>query len=178
MSGTYNSVTVDMSWEPALPYAVLLQDVTGHKQYRSFILGPCFGNQPVLRGTLLLRLSPEEVRGLNQYQSVNATPFNFKVQEEPSIKIYCNAHVVQLLNYEQMEILLAIRSLHNRFNAVDKLEWADKLKEGSTVYVTIPTLPTVAKGVVRYAGKLPGESGRYFGVEMLVCSYVFNYVYS
>ena len=38
------------------------------------------------------------------------------------------------------------------------------------MYVTIPNLYTVSKAIVRYVGKLPGECGIKFGVELLVCS--------
>ena len=162
-----------MSWEPALPYAVLLQDRNGYKENKSiFGYSSSFVQRNIPRGILLLRLAQEEVRELKQHQSSNLLQnlFNFKVIGEPSIKVYCNAHVVQLLNYKQKELLLGIQSLIDRFDAINKLEWAEKLLEGSNVYVTIPNLPTFSKGVVRYVGKLPGEIGIKFGVELLVCS--------
>ena len=168
-----NSITTDMSWEPALPYAILLQDANGSKENKSVFTGSSsFSNRHVLRGTLLVRLSQEEVRELKQPQSGNVPPFNFRVLGEPAIRAYCNPHVVHLLNHKQKELLLGIETAIDRFNAVDKLEWAEKLAEGSNAYVTIPNLSIVGKGVVRYVGKLPDEAGIKFGVELLVCKIV------
>ena len=161
-----------MFWEPGLPYAVLLQDANGYKENKSVFTGSSsFSHRNILRGTLLSRLSQEEVRELKHHQSGNVPQFNFKALRESTIKVYCNAHVVQLLNYKQKELLLGIESPTDRFGAVDKVEWAEKLLEGSNVYVAIPNHYTVAKGIVRHVGKLPGEAGIKFGVELLVCNY-------
>ena len=158
-----------MSWEPALQYAVLLQDINGYKENKSVFYGSSFSSKYVLRGTLLTRLSQEEIRELKQQQTGNAPPFNFKVLKDPGVKLYCNENAVRLLHYRQKELLLAIGVAINIFDAVDKMEWAGKLTEGSTVYVSIPTLRTPAKGIVRYIGKLPSEHGTKFGIELLVC---------
>ena len=167
MTDWHVSINVDTSQEPALPHAVLLQDATGYKQSKSLFGYSSFNSKHILRGTLLIRLSQEEVRELKQYQSGNMpSSFNFKVLGEPSIKVYCNAHP---LNYKQKELLLGIQSVADRFDAADKLKWAEKLVEGSNVYVSIPNHRIVVKGIVRYVGKLPGEAGIKFGVELLVC---------
>ena len=162
-------IPLGMAWEPALPYAILLQDVQGYKESKSmFGYGPNFNTKYVLRGTLLIRLSHEEVKELKQ-QSDGVPPFNFKVLKELGVKLCCNVNNVLLLNFKQKELLVAINGSDDRLEAVDKLEWAEKLAEDSTVYVTIPTLHDCAKGIVRHIGKLPGETGTKFGVELLVC---------
>ena len=164
-----------MSWEPALPYAVLLQDVNGHKESKSvFGYSSSFSNKYVLRGTLLARLSQEEVNELT-HQSGITPPLNFKVVLEPVVKLHCKINNVLLLSYKQKEFLLAIPSTNDRFEAIDKLGLAEKLTEGSTVYVSIPYLRIVAKGIVRYIGKLPGERGTKFGIELLVCK-LYSYI--
>ena len=161
-----------MFWEPGLPYAVLLQDTNGYKENKSVFTGSSsFSPLNILRGTLLTRLSHAEVRELKHNQSGNNPLFNFKVLGEPSIKVYCNARVAQLLNYKQKELLHGIEATADRFVAVNKVEWAEKLLEGSNVYVSTPNHYTVGKGIVRYVGKLPGEAGIKFGVELLVCNY-------
>ena len=161
-----------MFWEPGLPYAVLLQDTNGYKENKSVFTGSSsFGNRHILRGTLLSRLSHEEIRELKHHQSGNIPLFNFKVFGEPSIKVYCNAHLVQQLNYRQKELLYGIEDPADRFVAVNKVEWAEKLLEGSNVYVTVPNLYIAGKGIVRYVGRLSGEAGIKFGVELLVCNY-------
>ena len=160
-----------MSWEPALPYAILLQDINGYKESKPMFgigYGASYSSKYVLRGTLLARLAQEEVKEL-KHQSGITPPLNFKVLKEPGVKLHCKVNNVLLLNYKQKEFLLAIGSTNDRFDAVDKVEWAEKLTEDSTVYVSIPTIPTVAKGIIRYIGKLPGETGTKFGVELLVC---------
>ena len=160
-----------MDLEPALPYAILLQDANGYKESKSvFTYGSSFSSRHILRGTLLIRLSHKEIKELKQQQTGNIPVFNFKVYGEPTIKVYCNAHVVYLLNYKQKELLLAISSVIDRSEAVNKVEWAEKLTEGSTVYVNVSTIPLAVKGVVRYIGWLPGEPGIKFGMELLVCA--------
>lgn len=168
-----------MSWEPTLSYAVLVQDVNGYKENKSmFSYSSTFTSKYVLRGSLLTRLSHQEIEELRQHQTGNTPPFNFKVIGETSVKLHCEADDVRLLSYKQKEILLAINSTVDRFYAIDKLEWAEKLTEESTVYVNVPTLCTVAKGVVHYVGKLPGESGTKFGIELLVCkSITLSYIH-
>lgn len=163
-----------MSWEPALPYAVLLQDTNGYKESKSmFTYGSSFSCKNVLKGTILLRLSQEEVRELRHQQTCSGPPFNFKVHGDSGVKLFCRTNDVHLLNYKQKEILLALSTALDRFEAVHKLEWAEKLTEGSNVYVVnMPTFPAAVKGIVRYIGKLPGESGTKFGVELLVRMYV------
>ena len=52
------------------------------------------------------------------------------------------------------------------------MEWAEKLREKSTVFINIPAFSTAAKGIVHYIGKLPGETGTKFGVELLVCKII------
>ena len=156
-----------MPWGPALPYAILLGDANGHTEMK-FECGPSFRTKYVLRGTLLVRLSQEEVNEL-RHQSGITPPLNFKVLKEPAVKLHCEVNNVLLLNYQQKELLLAIGSTNDRLGAVDKVEWAEKLSKGSTVYVSIPTIPTTANGIVHYIGKLPGEDGTKFGIELLVC---------
>ena len=166
-----------MSWEPALPYAILLQDVNGHKESKTVFGygGFSFSNKYVLRGTLLTRLAHEEVREL-AHQSGFTPQLNFKALKEPAVKFHCKVNNVLLLNYKQKELLLAINSTNDRFEAVGKVEWAEKLTEESTVYVSIPTIHTTAKGIVHYIGKLRGETGTKFGVELLVCKSEMFYV--
>ena len=160
-----------MNWELALPYAILLQDASGYKESKSmFTYGSNFSSRHIMRGTLLIKLSHDEIKELSQQKTVYVPMFNFKVHGEPSIKVYCNAHVVYLLNYKQKELLLAISSVTDRSDAVHKVEWAEKVTVGSEVYVTIPSYYITPKGVIRYTGKLPGEPGIKFGVELLVCA--------
>jgi len=152
-----------MSWDPPLPYALLLQDDGGQAESDT---------KQVLRGSLLAKLSQEEIKELKHQKNPGIPPFNFKVLENPNIKLYCNAHAVHLLNSKQKDFLHGIVSVSDRFDVLKKLEWAEKLREKSTVFISIPAFSTAAKGIVHYIGKLPGETGTKFGVELLVCKII------
>ena len=153
-----------MSWDPPLPYALLLQDdAVGHKEGGN-------NNTNVVKGVLLVKLSPEEVRGHKQHQAPSLPPFNFKCLEDPSIKLYCSAHDVHPLNEKQKELLHGVVKASDRYDALAKLEWARKLTEGSTIFVNISAFPTAAKAILRYIGSLPGENGIKFGIELSVCT--------
>ena len=160
-----------MSWNIPLPYAILLQDRAGKKEHKAFFFGygSSFTEKHVLRGELLHRLSQEEFRVL-KLQAANAwlPPMNFKFFNDQSVKLYCDPHVVHLLSYAQKELLVGICSPFDRFKAIEKLDWAEKLAKSSVVYVAIKGVPVAAKGVVRYIGKLPGQQGTHFGVELYV----------
>jgi len=159
-----------MSWDIPLPYAVLLQDAVGHKEHKPIIFGYASSStdKSVLRGELLARLTQEEVREL-KHQNANAgPPLNFKYLKDSTVKLYCSAHIVHLLNYEQKELLMAISNTFDRHGAIGKVDWGHSLTKGSVVFVSVSGLPTAAKGVVRYIGKLPCEQGTQFGVELMV----------
>ena len=112
-----------MFWEPALPYAIVLQDVNRYKENKNVFTGSCsFSHKNILRGTLLSKLSNEEVKELQQHQSGSIPKFNYKVIGEPAIKVYCSARVVYQLNYKQRELLLGIESPADRFVAVERVE--------------------------------------------------------
>ena len=150
-----------MSWDPPLPYALLLEDDGGQNDKST--------NDKVIRGSLLAKLSPDEVRGLKQNQPPGSPPFNFKYLEDPSNKLFCTIHSVFLLNDKHKEFLQGIDNISERFDALNKLQWAEKLTEGAIVYVTIPAFLTAAKAIIHYIGNLPGETGIKFGIELLVC---------
>ena len=152
-----------MSWDPPLPYALLIQDdVVGHKEGGNT-------NTDVVKGALVAKLSQEEVRGLKQHQAPGLPPFNFKCLEDPRIKLYCSAHDVHLLNEKQKELLHGVVKDSDRYDALAKLEWAKKLTKGSTIFVNISAFPTAAKAILHYIGSLPGENGIKFGIELSVC---------
>jgi len=163
-----------MSWDIPLPYAVLLQDKIGKKEGKSFIgFRSSFTEKHVIRGELLIRLSQQEVRDLKLQDANNdLPPMNFKSWKDHSVKLFCDAHFVHLLNYDQKELLVGISNSFDRFKAIEKLKWAESLTNGSLVYVMIVGLPNAAKGMVQFIGKLPGCQGTHFGVELVVCASV------
>ena len=145
-----------MTWNPPLPYALLLQDGQDNINAR--------------KGSLLVKLSQEEVRALQkQHRTPGALVSNFKCLEEPSIKLYCSINDVCPVTERQKDFLLGVANASDRYEALGKLEWAERLTVGLTVYVNIRTFSTAAKGALRYIGNLPGEYGIKFGIELQVC---------
>ena len=146
-----------------MPYAILLQDTNGQKESKSILtLGYSsnFSDKHILRGSLLARLSHDEAKEL-KHQHNEIPHFNYKFLGDPTIKLFCSKHVVHLLDYEQKDLLLGVSSLWDRYEALKKLEWAEKLRKHCEVYVAIAGLPKAVKGIVRFIGKLPGEPGTF-----------------
>ena len=80
----------------------------------------------------------------------------------------------------QQDFLLAVKQTHYRMEVLErKLQWVELLTVGSEVYVTIATIPAPVRGIVRYIGKLSGEEGKQFGIEIMVwIIYVYMYYIS
>ncbi len=124
---------------------------------------------PVLRGTLLVALSPKDTPS-----GADGKPaHNFGVHNE-DITLYCSEYdIAPLTNYE-FKLLSGISTLGARYDAFvyDNHEWGSKLREGATVYVALPTKEALAntgcQAVVRWIGTLPGETGTNFGIEITV----------
>ena len=71
----------------------------------------------------------------------------------------------------QRDFLLAVKEAHRRMEVLEQLQWIESLTVNYNVYVTIATIPTAVKGIIRYIGELPAEEGRKFGIELMVCTY-------
>ena len=69
----------------------------------------------------------------------------------------------------QRDFLLGVKQTHYRMEVLERrLQWVELLTVGCEVYVTIATIPVPVKGIVRYIGKLSGEEGKQFGIEIMV----------
>ena len=58
--------------------------------------------------------------------------------------------------------------LFDRYKVLNILNWAEKLRAGFGVNVSIPTVPDPVRGVIQYIGTLPDEEGTKFGIELMV----------
>ena len=153
-----------------LPYGLLLETVDGHKRqegYRAGHVSISFSKQKVPKGTLLIALSHEESRATAGHFK---TFHNYKSMADFKITLCCNVHQVYQITREQRDVLRGIRRLEDRVKVLNKLDWIDRLNLGSIIYVTIPSVPVPVKGMIHHIGRLNGEVGTMFGVEMLVCS--------
>ena len=92
--------------------------------------------------------------------------------EKPSVLVECMEKDVARLDNEETNLLLPLSSMTKRlevFQNRERLEAAKKIVVGSPVWVNVSTTKNSEyKGVVKYAGPLPGSNGTWFGVELVV----------
>ena len=153
-------------------YAVLLKSSHGHKEE-----GKC-RNQlkavAVHKGSLLIHLDSATI---NRIQEKHDRQVNHKVADRcdnPQSEAFLYAAESSILHITtlQRDFLLGVKQTHYRMEVLERLQWVESLTVGSDVYVTIATIPTPVKGIIRYIGGLSGEEGRKFGVELRVCTYI------
>jgi len=152
-----------------LSYAVLMKPSRGYKEEGSDEkqqLKPV----AVMKGSLLVYLDPLIV---NRIKEKYDRLVNYKVVDgcqQSELFLFVTDHKSSIFDITtlQKDLLLGVKHLHSRIEVLQRLEWVESLKVDSEVYVTINTIPTPVKGVIRYIGGLTGEEGRKFGVELMV----------
>lgn len=146
-------------------YALLLEDVKGYKKYSVF--EGELTNKVITKGSLLVQLSKKDISKIKD--TYNCT-VNYMEYAIPSTECYLfvNNHEVCLVTHEQRDLLYGIEGLTERLEVYNRLGWIEKLTEYSEVYVTIATVTYPLRGTVRWIGKLAGEHGKKFGIELLV----------
>ena len=158
-----------------LSYGLLLDDVKGYRRLSAFVsknqLEGELTHTVVSKGSLLVHLSKTAIKAFKE--TFNCV-VNYMVYTIPSTEVYLmvGSHKVHTITNEQRDFLYGIEGLTERLEVYKRLGWIEKLTGGSEVYVTIATTPYPVKGVVRWIGKLTGEYGTKFGIELLVCMYV------
>ena len=157
-----NIILTEISSVDKLDHALLLEDMCGRN-----CVTDCELYNPVIvsKGTLLKTISFEDfdvtIRQLD-FQC------NYKVMDDENIKLQCNPVAVYQLTNWQMQLLEAVEHLQDRIEVVHKLEWAEGLRPGISVYVTIPIYPYPVKGIIHHCGRVPDKHGIYFRVELIV----------
>ena len=159
--------------EPESPFAVLVKSTQGYieikdKSHLKHVL--------VHKGSLLIRLDSLII---NEAQGKHGRPVNYKVSDshdnlQSEAFLFAEEASISCITTTQRDFLLGIKQTHYRMEVLDRLQWVESLTVGSEVYVTIATIPTPVKGIVRYIGGLNGEEGRKFGIEMMVCMHVYT----
>ena len=158
-----------------LSYGLLLDDTKGYRRLSAFVnkdqLEGEVTHKLVSKGSLLVQLNKTAIKAFKETFNCN---INYTVYSVPSTETYLfvGNHKVLAITNEQRDFLYGIEGLTERLEVYKRLGWIEKLTEGSEVYVTIPTTPYPVKGVVRWIGKLTGEYGKKFGIELLVCVYI------
>ena len=168
ISLTVGTVQVTMSRRN---YALLLEDVIGYKKYSSFVKGDQLEGELthklISKGSLLVQLSRHDV---SKFKDTYNCTVNYMEYAIPSTECYLfvGDHKLCSVTQEQRDLLYGIEGLTERLEIYNKLEWIEKLTVGSEVYVTIATVTYLLRGIVRWIGKLTGEHGKKFGIELLV----------
>ena len=150
-----------------LEKCVLLKDTIAYKQISrwNILTTKSFYEESILSGSLLVELTDAEARETYQHF---AFPLNYKKYSDDSIKLYCKPEQVLQLNDQQFDLLLGVKLLSDRLKALNILNWAEKLRIGFGINLSIPTVSNPVRGIVRYIGPLPDEEGTKFGIELLV----------
>ena len=154
-----------------LSYALLLDDVTGYRKCSAFVkqdqLEGQLTHKVISKGSLLAELSKKDI---SSFQDTYSSTVNYMVYSIPSTECYLfvGKHKICAITNQQRDYLYGIEGLTERLEVYKRLEWIEKLTENSQVYVTIATIPYPIRGRVRWIGKLPGEYGKKFGIELLV----------
>ena len=152
--------------------ALLLRDAVGDKIKSGSLLNAFRKRKesvPVLRGSLLSSAPSKET-------AADGKPvYNYRVNGRgEDIMMYCSEQDVAPITLNEFKLLLGIKSPVARYEAFvnDILDWGSKLKVNDTVYVSLPSqqITKRCRAVVRWIGRLPGEDGTRFGVELLVSS--------
>ena len=141
---------------------ILLENKPAH---RDLTASNSLTRDNVLKGSLLVELTEVEARETHQFYS---TPLNYKKFSNHLVKLFCEPEYVHQLNDKQFNLLLAVKYPFDRCKALEILHWAEKLKVGDGVFVTISSGFQPVKGIIQYIGSLRGEEGTMFGVELLV----------
>ena len=152
-------------------YAVLLKFACGYKQE---IIDGTDQLKPVAvhKGSLLVYLDSLTI---NRIQEKHDRLVNYKLADRCDIQqsevVLFVAGSILHINALQRDYLLGIKQTYYRMEVLERLQWVQSLVVGSDVYVTIATIPTPVRGTIQYIGELPGEEGRKFGIELVVCMY-------
>ena len=131
------------------PFGLLLKNVIGCSHEDVLIDDQIITydqNLLVDEGSLLTGMSQMEAKTI----AGNSKPLhNYKfVSGHLTITLYCKPGQVFRLTKNQRALLNGVPRESDRVEVLRNLQWVEKLKFGSYVYVTIPTIPTPVRGIV------------------------------
>ena len=150
-----------------LDYALLMEEMCGRKYLSHCKLSNPNAYDPkiVVKGSLLKAVSLKEC---NDLVKKSGSAFNYKVMDDFDIKLQCTTVQIRQLTDFQMQLLQAVEHLQDRVEVLHKLDWAEGLRDGVGIHVTIPTYPHPIKGIIKQFGRLPDKIGINFQVELIV----------
>ena len=151
-------------------YAILLEDIRGYKEVTSETgIRKQFKHTTISKGSLIIRLQSSDVGSIKDIYNCLV---NYKLDTHPRSDVYLFVSLVCLYSISgmQRDFMLGVDKPLAWLEMLGKLEWIQSLRKGSEVYVTIDTIPAPVRGVVKFIGGLPGEYGRKFGIELMVCT--------
>ena len=151
-------------------YAVLLKSGRGFKEEKG---ERQFKPVTVHKGTLLVYLDSLAVKRIQEKYNCL---MNYKVADgyeifESEVFLFVTGSSISHITTLHRDFLFGVKQTHCRMELLKSLQWVQSLRLGSDVYVTIATIPTPVRGIIRYIGELPGEEGTKFGIEMMVRMY-------
>ena len=140
-------------------YGLLLEDAVGLTKDGLF-----YTEVSISKGSLLKALVAHDT-------SVAGTTYphhNYMLLADFSVTLFSDRDLVHQLTTIQMDLLRGIQSLSDRLEEVQKLSWAESLKIGFSVCVSLPSATCPQKATIQYIGEVNGESGRRFGLKLKV----------
>jgi len=150
-------------------YGILIQDVQGFQEDTSFIgHGQQFIPRIISKGSLITRLKPSDVTAIKEVHECYVY-YKLETVHKSNTYLFVGSEYICGMSGVQRDFMLGVSKCSHRLEMLQKLKWIESLKKGSEVYVTIATIPAPVRGVVRFIGGLPGETGRKFGIELMVC---------
>jgi len=154
-----------------MSYALLLEDVKGHKEHFSYTACvPSFEQVEIPKGSVIESLEVSDAKAINEVHKlqVNYSVYSSSTQAQSDVLLFASPDQSYKLTVKQKDLLLGVSALADRLKVICKLSWIESLGKGSEVYMTIDTIPDLIKGVIRYIGELPGLDGTRFGIELMV----------
>ena len=147
---------------------ILLQPVNGVRKAGKG--GKTRKNQYIAKGELLAEMPKKE-----QVKQEEGYPHNFCLLRDPDITLYDNGTGVSPLVGAEGDYLEGIKEPVTRlveYQKEGRLQWIMDLQHGDEVFFRLERDKTQAslypRGRVRYYGRLKGERGVMFGIEITV----------
>ena len=154
-------------------YALLLEDVQGHKEHFSdTACVPSFEQVEIPKGSLIESLAASDATAIKEVHKfqVNYIVYSSSIHGQSGIFLFASLEQLYKLTMKQRDLLLAVDALADRVKVFSTLRWIESLGKDSEVATTVDSIPVPIKGVIRYIGELPGLDGTRFGVELMVWS--------
>jgi len=152
-----------------LPYGILLESVKEHKKENvrrqrqtipaNWPFKKLDSKEPHVapKGSLVVSISQDK------------SGANYRTLSKPNFLLSCKPDEVYKLNSVEKDLLEGVEHFQDRTESLHKLDWVQKLRIGSPVYVVISSKPIPVQGIIQYIGIPRGKIGTKIFVEAMVC---------